>query len=219
MIKKTISKPFQNQNKFVNAIGYSAGLKSDDPRYQVTKLPDEDLKKKKQVEPEVKMVYESRLQEGKGAPKIISSTSQAKDHYDNGDGSAVQLDRKTSQMAVDSPEFQRVKNRLVSGIATHITSDFDIDLTSKIFHVGRTNVNYKTTCNGKTCTTKFTLFVDDGFWDPNVFAEKTMGHFSDDYKPDGKGPNLETKEGSPYDYIPVVIIMTYPDPETYSKKK
>jgi hypothetical protein len=78
--------------------------------------------------------------------------------------------------------------------------DFNVDLTNSTFHIGHTNVDYSVTNNGSSSAATFTLFERDGFWDPNFVAEKTLGKVFDRYKPDGKGPNLETPGGTPYDY-------------------
>jgi hypothetical protein len=80
------------------------------------------------------------------------------------------------------------------------SGDFNVDLTNSTFHIGHTNVDYRVTNNGSSSAATFTLFERDGFWDPNFVAEKTLGKVFDRYKPDGKGPNLETPGGTPYDY-------------------
>lgn len=114
-------------------------------------------------------------------------------------------------MVVNSPEFQRVINRLASGKANQISSSFDVNMTSKVFHIGDTNVDYETSFIGSNAYTVFTLFVRDGFWDPNVVAE-ALGVVAD-----GMGPNLETKGSHPYQYVPVVLVMKFANPGTYGK--
>jgi RHS repeat-associated protein len=146
-----------------------------------------------------------------GQNNIISSTAEAKQFYETGDGSPRLIDQNTSMMVVNSPEFQRVINRLVGGKANRISASFDVDMTSKVFHIGDTNVDYETTIIGSNAYTKFTLFVRDGFWDPNVVAE-ALG-----VVPDGMGPNLETNGSHPYPYVPVVLIMQFANPGTYGK--
>lgn len=73
-------------------------------------------------------------------------------------------------------------------------------MTDKTFHIGRTKVDYSVSGNGTSSSVTYTLFSGDGFWDPNFVAEKTLGKVFDRYKPDGKGLNLETPGGIPYDY-------------------
>lgn len=144
---------------------------------------------------------------------IISSTAEAKQFYNTGDGSPRLIDQNSSMMVVNSPEFRRVIDRLVSGKANQISSSFDVDMTSKVFHIGDTNVDYETTIIGSYAYTVFRLFVRDGFWDPNVVAE-ALG-----VVPDDMGPNLETKGSRPYQYVPVVLVLKFANPGTYGKKK
>ena len=60
--------------------------------------------------------------------------------------------------------------------------------------------DHSATDNGTSSALTYTLFTRDGLWDPNFVAEKTLNKVFDRYKPDGKGPNLETPGGMPYDY-------------------
>ncbi|OWP82980.1 hypothetical protein BWK59_12945 [Flavobacterium davisii] len=65
-------------------------------------------------------------------------------------------------------------------------------MTSKVFHVGRTNVDYSTTCAGGNCTTTFTEFVNDGFYHVDFIDENVLGRMGiPSFKADGLGPNLE----------------------------
>jgi len=150
----------------------------------------------------------------KGQNNIISNTDEAKEFYENGDGSPRLIDYESSMKVVNSPEFQRVINRLVTGIANQISSSFDVDMTSDVFHIGRTNVDYSTYFLGNDVYTKFSLFVRDGFWDPNFIAEKFSG-LNNEWVPDGMGPNLETEGSHPYEYVPVILIIKYVNPGTY----
>lgn len=144
-----------------------------------------------------------------GQNNIISNTDEAKQFYETADGSPRLIDRNSSTMVVNSPEFQRVINRLVTGKANQISSTFDVDMTSKVFRIGDTNVDYETTIMGSVAYTKFTLFVRDGFWDPNIVGE-ALG-----VEPDGMGPNLETEGSNPYPYV--TLIMKFANPGTYGK--
>ena len=153
-----------------------------------------------------------------GQSNIISSTAEAKRFYETGDGSPRLIDRNSSIMVINSPEFQRVINRLVSGTANQITASFDVDMTSTVFHIGNTNVDYETNIIGSYAYTIFRLFERDGFWDPNVVAESMRG-LNSAWVPDGMGPNLETEGSHPYEYVPVVFLIKFVDPGTYGNKK
>lgn len=119
-------------------------------------------------------------------------------------------------MVVNSPKFQRVINRLVSGKANRISASFDVDMTSKMFHIGDTNVDYQTSIIGSNAYTIFTIFERDGFWDPNVIAESLSG-MNSDWVADGMGPNLESEGSHPYQYVPVTLVMKFTNPGTYGK--
>lgn len=84
-------------------------------------------------------------------------------------------------------------------------------MTDIVFHIGRTPITYKTDIKNNTIT--YTLYKGDGFWDvdfidekygPNTPAGKAFPEF---FKPDGPGPNLERLGGTPYEYIPTVVIV------------
>ncbi|SPE76479.1 hypothetical protein FLACOL_00460 [Flavobacterium columnare] len=125
-------------------------------------------------------------------PKVLKNTKQATDHYLNGDGSPAALDKGTQLELRNSKEYLRVVRRLVSGNANNLNGSFDVDMTSKVFHVGRTNVDYSTTCAGGNCTTTFTEFVNDGFYHVDFIDENVLGRMGiPSFKADGLGPNLE----------------------------
>lgn len=86
-------------------------------------------------------------------------------------------------------------------------------MTSKVFHVGNTNVDYSTNCAGGNCITIFSEFVRDGFYDADFIDENVLGRLGVPFcKPDGLGPNLERFGGTPYMYIPSIFKITYPNP-------
>ena len=64
-----------------------------------------------------------------------------------------------------------------------------------------TRFDYKITSNGTSNSVTFTLFANDGFWDPDFIDEKNLGEkFGIPFfQPDGMGPNLE-RGGTPYPY-------------------
>ena len=90
-----------------------------------------------------------------------------------------------------------------------MSGNFGIDLTYALttFHIGKTRVEYQISCSPSTCNVKITLFARDGYWDPNFISEKIGFE-----KPDGKGPNLEFRGGTPYSYLPHTVTYTFPNP-------
>jgi hypothetical protein len=91
---------------------------------------------------------------------------------------------------------------------------FSVDMTSSVFHVGRTNVNYSINCASGNCNVTYNLFANDGFWDVDFVDEKVLGGWFGirQYQPDGLGPNLERLGGTPYPYIPTTVIYSFPNP-------
>ena len=130
---------------------------------------------------------------------VVNNSKEATAHYYYGNGEAADVgDQSTSQLLV-SDKFQ-AKHTKITSEQVKSTGDFNVDLTNSTFHIGRTNVDYNVTNNGSSSAVNYTLFSKDGFWDPNFVAEKSLGKYFDRYKPDQKGPNLETPGGTPYDY-------------------
>ncbi|HFG0578615.1 TPA: RHS repeat-associated core domain-containing protein, partial [Flavobacterium psychrophilum] len=130
---------------------------------------------------------------------VVNNSKEATSHYYNGNGVAVDVgDQSTSQL-LNSDKFQ-AKHTKITSEKVQESGNFSVDLTEATFHIGRTNVDYSVTNNNTSSAVTYTLFSGDGFWDPNFVAEKTLGKVFDRYKPDGKGPNLETPGGVPYDY-------------------
>jgi hypothetical protein len=139
---------------------------------------------------------------------VIDDSNYAQAHYYCNNGKSVSLGKNTLNILKNSSEFKYVLNRLARGIAINTSSSFDVQMTTKIFHIGRTNVNYTTTCNDDTCVTKFTAFVNDGFWDPDFVLEHWP---TSNVLPDGLGPNLELPGGRPYSYLPSEFSYSYPN--------
>ncbi|MCO6565735.1 MAG: hypothetical protein J6581_09890 [Apibacter sp.] len=125
--------------------------------------------------------------------KVIDSNLGAVNHYFNGDGEPVELGTNTKKAVLRNKRTRNVVTKLIEGKAERKTYWYGIDLTNDMFHVGRTNVEYATTCNSTKCTTKFKAFVKDGFWDPI------------DLK-------IELPGGKPYSYIPWEFSITYKNP-------
>ena len=97
------------------------------------------------------------------------------------------------------------------------------------YFIGDTKVDYKITFSKdkKTCFVTYTLFENDGFWDPDYIKE-SGGDFIDYLNknflsngplyrdehsiPDGLGPNLETPFGKPYRFNVQYITAEFPNP-------
>lgn len=131
--------------------------------------------------------------------RVVNSSKEATSHYYNGNGAAVDVGDQATTQLLSSDKFD-AKHTKITSEQVQPTGNFSVDLTDQTFHIGRTNVDYSVTNNGTSSSVTYTLFARDGFWDPNFVAEKTLGIVFDKYKPDGKGPNLETPGGTPYDY-------------------
>lgn len=113
---------------------------------------------------------------------------------------------------ITSKTFQAKNNRIISGKTTSMKGDFSVDLTYTDVFVGRTNVNYSIQILGANILVTYSMFVNDGFWDPDVIGEHFLQKPGNQYLPDGMGPNLEFSGGHPYPFIPVVGTETVPNP-------
>ncbi len=144
---------------------------------------------------------------------VIETTNQAWNHYMNGGGCAVDIGPDSIQALLDSETFQTKHQRITGGLTTSLTGNFSVDMTWKVFHIGRTNVDYSVQCNGDQCTVTYTLFVNDGFWDVDELDEAVLGGLGfDSYQPDGTGPNLERMGGTPYHYNTATRSYTFDNP-------
>lgn len=102
-----------------------------------------------------------------------------------------------------APEQKHRENRIKSGLTSSFDGNYSVDLTSEVFHVGRTPVDYHTTCGTTSCVTDFTGFVRDGFWD----AKDVFNWFTGDEM----GPKFEFEGGHPYRYEPYSWTISYPN--------
>ncbi len=152
------------------------------------------------------------LQGGKKA-NVLRSTREAMSHYFKGNGSPAEIDESSQLELRNSEEYLIVVRLLISGEVNNLNSSFDVDMTLKVVHIGRTNVDYSTRCAGGNCTTTFIEFVNDGFYDVDFIDENLLGRMGVPFlQPDGLGPNLERFGGTPYMYIPSTFKITYPNP-------
>lgn len=143
----------------------------------------------------------------------VDNTREALDHYFHGNGEPVNIGSKTTFSLLTSPEFKYRESRIVSGQTTAMKGGFSVDMTRRVFHIGRTNVDYSISCGTQNCTVTFSLFVRDGFWDVDFIDENTLGKTGlKQYQPDGMGPNLERLGGHPHSYNSVIIKFSFMNP-------
>jgi RHS repeat-associated protein len=143
----------------------------------------------------------------------METTGQALRHYLKGKGQPVLLGNITINTLINSEAFQLRHSRIVSGKTSLLSGSFSVNLTTSIFHVGRTNIKYSITVKSGVATVTYTLFDSDGFWDPDFIDEKTLGTIGVSIaKPDGLGPNLERFGGTPFPYIPVKVTANFKNP-------
>ena len=122
--------------------------------------------------------------------KIIDNSASALGRYLAGDGSSVELGTNTKSALRNSPEVQRQTTAIRNGTAKNLNDNLSVNLTSEFYHVGRTRVDFSTTCQDTACTINYEGFVDDGFWDPLAFGN--LG--------DGLGGSYEILGGTGYRY-------------------
>ena len=142
---------------------------------------------------------------------VVNNTAEAKNHYFNGNGKAADVGDNSTVQLLTSDKFQAKHNKITSQKVESV-GYFSVDMTNKdgSFHIGNTGVDYSVSGNGQSSSVTYTLFTNtdknssnptDGFWDPNLVAEKTLGKIGiGRYKPDEMGPNLEWGKGKPYPY-------------------
>lgn len=125
----------------------------------------------------------------------------AVEHYFNGNGKDAELSWKVKFKLLVSPESKRIIHRLIKGEAKLLSHNFRVDLTKgyDTFHIGRTRVDYSTSCTVNKCITKFTAFSGDGFRDPLDIGQMI-------------GIDVEIPFGLPYNYIPWNYSIHYNNP-------
>lgn len=147
---------------------------------------------------------------------VVNNTSEAVAHYFNGNGVAADVGNQSTSQLLGSEKFQAKLNKITSQEVVP-NGDFSVNMTDLLgsFHIGNTGVDYSVSGNGTSSSVTFTLFTNtnktsvnatDGYWDPNLFAEKGFrkleqktGIKINRFQPDEKGPNLEAG-GTPYNY-------------------
>ncbi len=136
----------------------------------------------------------------------VKDTKEALLHYLAGNGEPVDVGDAATFTVIMDKKFQ-AKHHKITHEEVAPEGNFSVDLTKKVFHIGRTNVDYSVSNNGKSSSVSYSIFAGDGFWDPDFIDEKTLGRIPyinelTKTKPDGMGPNLERFGGKPYRYIP-----------------
>jgi RHS repeat-associated protein len=129
---------------------------------------------------------------------IVDTTALAVIHYYHGNGSAVELGDATKEAVQNHATQVAKRQKIILGTTTSMSGNYSVDLISIVYHVGQTRVDYLTTCQGDSCSTTYTAFSGDGFWD--IFS----------------GGDLAGSEGelggTPYAYNPYSWIETYDNP-------
>lgn len=124
----------------------------------------------------------------------------------HGKGQAADVGDESTRELLSSAKFQKKHNKITTEDVLK-QGRFSVDLTAETFHIGHTNVNYVVRSNGNTSSVTYTLFSNDGFWDPDFLMENGkltgihgQGNMGKELLiPDGVGPNLEFG-GTPYYY-------------------
>jgi len=131
---------------------------------------------------------------------VVNNTVEATAHYYFGEGKSADVGDQSTKELLSSEMFLSKLNEITTE-KVEPYGQFSVDMTDKTFHIGRTKVNYKISGNGTSNSVTFTLFSNDGFWDPDFIDEKYLGKKLGipKFQPDGKGPNLE-RGGIPYQY-------------------
>jgi RHS repeat-associated protein len=140
-----------------------------------------------------------------GSGAVVKNSKEAVSHYFDGKGASADVGDQATRELLSSSKF-REKHAKITSEAVDPEGCFSVDLTKTTFHIGRTNVDYSVSGNGKSSSVTYTLFSRDGFWDPDFIDENTLGKIPiirdwTNTKPDGPGPNLERFGGTPYHYI------------------
>jgi hypothetical protein len=144
---------------------------------------------------------------------VVDSDWDAWNHYFHGGGKSVEIGDNTMNMVVNNEDFRYRHGRITKGLTSALSGSFSIDMTSQIFHIGRTNVNYRVEVGRELCKVHYELFVNDGFWDPDFIDENTLGRIGiPGFQPDGMGPNLERFGGKPYHYKPATLSFNFYNP-------
>ncbi|MDO5509862.1 MAG: hypothetical protein Q4F57_04140, partial [Weeksellaceae bacterium] len=139
--------------------------------------------------------------------KNIHNTFEAVDHYFNGNGEEVELGWNIKRKLLGSEQSKYLVHRLKNGRAVVLSYKTQADLTQDFdtFFVGRTPIEYFTTCTKSRCVTEFIAFRGDGFKDPLDIGQSIGDWLKIDI-------NVEIPRGKPYDFAPWSYKIKYKNP-------
>ncbi|WP_372472556.1 RHS repeat domain-containing protein [Capnocytophaga sp. ARDL2] len=109
-----------------------------------------------------------------GSGAVVNNSKEAVSHYFNGKGASADVGDQSTRELLSSSKFQEKHTKITSEVVDP-EGYFSVDLTKSTFHIGRTNVDYSVSGNGKSSSVTYTLFSRDGFWDPDFIDENTLG--------------------------------------------
>jgi RHS repeat-associated protein len=136
-------------------------------------------------------------------PKVITNNVEAIKHYYNGNGEPVKIGEKITNELLNNKEFKEYHNKIISE-NTSTTGNFGINMENEkhAFFIGNTRVNYDITTSedNKNCIATYTIYTNDGFWDPDYI--KKYG------KQNGLG-------GTPYPLISTVKQYIFENPGNF----
>ena len=95
---------------------------------------------------------------------VVHNTKEAIYHYYYGHGEPADVGDESTEELLSSPEFKRNHNAVTTLGREH--KEFDVDMTKKTFHIGRTNVEYYVNNGNQSSSVTYILFANDGFKDP-----------------------------------------------------
>jgi hypothetical protein len=150
----------------------------------------------------------------------ISNTSEAYNHYKNGDGEPALLGLSAIDAVLNNDEFKYHHNRIILGLTEKTFGNFGVNIEFALgcFHIGDTRIDYSVSCLGQTCTVTYTFFSQDGFWDVDEVTEFCFSWSSCiglPFEPDGPGPLYEFNNCTPFPYVPVNMQFNFPNPGGY----
>ena len=111
-------------------------------------------------------------------PKVITNNKEAIKHYYNGNGEPVKIGENITNELLKTKEFKEYHNKIISGeVENKGYFNVNMEKEKKSFFIGHTNISYKVTSSedNKNCTVTYTIYTNDGFWDPDYIKEN-MGN-------------------------------------------
>ena len=147
---------------------------------------------------------DGKLKFDKKIMKIVDNNKEAIDHYYEGEGETVTIGSKTRDALISNSDQQHRAERIRTGKTLSLSGNYSVDMTDTMYHVGRTRVDYNTVCSSNSCTTTYTAFQNDGFWDARNLSIFNSGG-------DGLGSKYELG-GTPYRYAPFTWQERFKNP-------